>query len=569
MDRRSVYVRMRDGVRLAADIWLPKGLAPGLTLPTILEQTRYYRSATVKTDASGACHPAGLAALKTFVTHGYAYVVVDVRGTGASFGSRAGEYSDAEVKDGTELVDWIVRQPWSDGKIGATGQSYVGTTAELLLRNHKTAVKAVMPTFSGYDFYSEIAQPGGIQNTAFDEHWPAGNHALDVGEPLQPTPIVGVCPVDADTDRSLLKTAIAQHAGNLGLGAAALGKLAFRDDHWRGLSVDQPSPYRYQGQINAAGVPIYAVAGWYDSAYALGGLRRAMTSASPANRLIVGPWNHGGHFYNAPGVGATTPDAFDLTAEKLRFFDYYLKGAPNGFPQTPAIRYFTSGADHWSAASRWPPKGVTATPWFLAEDGVLAPTLSAAAGEDRHLSPGDETYAEMSRWHSTMGPFPVFYPDRRDADAGLLTYTSAPLEQDIEVTGDPVLTLYAAIDRPDADVFVYLEQVLPDGRVDYVTDGQLRMSRRKPGALAYANPGPQHTDLRADAAAATPGVPMTLKVTLLPLSHVFKRGMRIRLALAGADRGQFHDRPTQATTWTVFRSAVRPSSLALPIMATH
>ena len=260
MDRRSVYVRMRDGVRLAADIWLPKGLAPGLTLPTILEQTRYYRSATVKTDASGACHPAGLAALKTFVTHGYAYVVVDVRGTGASFGSRAGEYSDAEVKDGTELVDWIVRQPWSDGKIGATGQSYVGTTAELLLRNHKTAVKAVMPTFSGYDFYSEIAQPGGIQNTAFDEHWPAGNHALDVGEPLQPTPIVGVCPVDADTDRSLLKTAIAQHAGNLGLGAAALGQRVSPHPrhpllHQRRRPLERGQPVAAQGRHGDALVP--------------------------------------------------------------------------------------------------------------------------------------------------------------------------------------------------------------------------------------------------------------------------------------------------------------------------
>jgi hypothetical protein len=374
--------------------------------------------------------------------------------------------------------------------------------------------------------------------------------------------------VDGDTGGVLVTQAIAGHAGNFNM-ASVLDHLVFRDDAIQGRSIDQPSPYRFQHDIDAAGSPVYAVVGWYDSAYALGGLRRAMTSPSRANRLLIGPWNHGGHFFNAPGVDAATPDAFDLTAEKLRFFDYYLKGEADGFPDTPAIRYFTSGADRWSAADQWPPKGVTMTPWFLAADGGLGAKGPVADGVDRHASTGDETYAAMNRWHSTMGPFPVFYADRREIDRALLTYTSAPLEHDVEVTGDPVLTLYVAIDRPDADLFVYLEQVSPDGRVDYVTDGQLRVSRRKLGALAYANPGPQHTDRKADAEPATPGKPMKLEVTLLPLSHVFKQGMRIRLAIAGADRSQFQDHPPTAVTWDVFRSGLRPSALSLPIMPTR
>lgn len=565
VERHSTYVRMPDGVRLAVDVWLPKGTAPGSRLPTILEQTRYYRSATVKTDPSGACHAAGFAAMKAFAAHGYAYVVVDVRGTGASFGSRPAEYSDAEVADGSRIVDWIVGQPWSNGKVGATGQSYVGTTAELLLRDHNPAVKAVAPTFSGYDFYSEIAQPGGIQNTGFDVYWPTGNRGLDTGHPPAASPIVSVCPVDEDKDRSLLRQAIAEHAGNFDM-ASVLGRLGFRDDAVQGRAIDQPSPYRFQRQIDAAHVPVYAVVGWYDSAYALGGLRRMMTTASKSDRLLVGPWNHGGHFFYEPGVQAATPDAFDLTSEKLRFFDHYLKGIDNGFSDTPPIRYFTSGADRWSAADQWPPKGAAPTAWSLAANGGLARSGAGGEGADRYASPGDETYAEFSRWHSTMGPYPAFYPDRQAADRTILTYTSAPLDQDLEVTGDPVLTLYAAIDRPDADLFVYLEQVGPDGRVDYVTDGQLRVSRRRSGRLAYANPGPQHTDLRADARAAAPGSPMRLEVTLLPMSHVFKRGERIRLAIAGADRGQFRDHPVAPVVWTVFRGGVRPSSLTLPVM---
>ena len=130
-----------------------------------------------------------------FVPRGYAYVVVDVRGSGASFGVRTIEYSDAEVHDGSTIVDWILGQDWSDGKIGSTGQSYIGTTAEMLLRNRHPAIKAVMPTFSGYDFFTEIVYPGGIENTAFVRQWAEFNRALDAGEHTPGSAIIGPCPV--------------------------------------------------------------------------------------------------------------------------------------------------------------------------------------------------------------------------------------------------------------------------------------------------------------------------------------------------------------------------------------
>src|SRR5262245_4262395 len=106
MERKSTYVTMRDGVRLAVDVWVQVGLGPNTKLPTSLEQTRYYRSALIKSDPNGACRPPARPTINLFVTHGYAYVVIDTRGTGASFGTRASEYSDEEVKDGAEIVDW-------------------------------------------------------------------------------------------------------------------------------------------------------------------------------------------------------------------------------------------------------------------------------------------------------------------------------------------------------------------------------------------------------------------------------------------------------------------------------
>ncbi len=566
--RTSFYVPMRDGVKLAVDVWLPKDMPPGTRLPAILEQTRYYRSALVKTDASGSCHPAGAAALKMFVAHGYAYVVVDVRGTGASFGTRTLEYSDAEVKDGSEIVDWIARQSWSDGKVGSTGQSYVGTTAELLLRNHNPAVKAVAPGFSGYDFYNEIVSPGGIQNTAFDWQWPHANHALDNAAPPANTPILGPCPVDADRDGAMLKQAVAQHADNFDLWNM-LQHVTFRDDRYHGHSLDEASPYRYQTQIDAAHVPVYAIVGWYDSGYALAAIRRFETSKSPDKRLLIGPWNHGAHFYYAPGVREATPASFDIPGEKLRYFDYYLKGVDNGFSKEAPVHYFTTGIGQWRAAQSWPPAGLTSTAWCFGTEHSLAPCGASAAQDvhavDRYAGDGVANAGDMTRWHSTMGPFPVFYADRANEDSRLLTYTSAPLAAAVEVTGDPVVTLYAAAESEDADFFVYLEEVDAAGAVNYVTEGELRASRGKPAKLAYLNPGPAHSDLRRDTQRIAAGKPLRFDITLLPLSHVFRQGSRIRIAIAPSDRSQFRDRSVEPISWTIFRNRARPSQIVLPI----
>ena len=566
--RTSYYVAMRDGVKLAVDVWLPKDVPSTTRLPVILEQTRYYRSALVKADASGACHPAGAAALKMFVAHGYAYVVVDVRGTGASFGTRTLEYSDAEVKDGSEIVDWIAHQPWSDGKIGSTGQSYVGTTAELLLRNHNPAVKAVAPGFSGYDFYNEIVSPGGIQNTAFDWQWPHANHALDNAVPPSNSPILGPCPVDEDRDGAMLKQAIAQHAKNFDLWDM-LQHVTYRDDRYNGHSLDEASPYRFQKQIDAAHVPVYAIVGWYDSGYALAAIRRFQTSKAPDKRLLIGPWNHGAHFYYAPGIREATPAAFDIPGEKLRYFDYYLKGIDNGYSKEAPVHYFTTGIGQWRAARTWPPAGVASASWCFGAEHALASCAKGVAegahAADRYAADGVANGGEMTRWHSTMGPFPVFYADRANEDSHLLTYTSAPLAGDIEVTGDPIVTLYVSTKSGDADFFVYLEEVDAAGAVNYVTEGELRASRGRTAVLSYVNPGPAHSDLRKDVGRLAPDKPFRLDMTLLPLSHVFRQGMRIRIAIAPSDRGQFRDRSVEPVAWTIFRNPTRPSRVTLPI----
>ena len=151
----SRYLTMRDGVKIAIDLYLPASLKQGEKIPTMVHQTRYWRAVNYRWLVSlfKETWPRGIIGTyaKRFLENGYAWVDVDVRGSGASFGTRPTAFSAAEILDGAEIVDWIIGQPWSNGKVGAMGISYSGGTAELLLVNQHPAVKAVAPMFSGFD----------------------------------------------------------------------------------------------------------------------------------------------------------------------------------------------------------------------------------------------------------------------------------------------------------------------------------------------------------------------------------------------------------------------------------
>jgi putative CocE/NonD family hydrolase len=182
-DYHSEYLEMRDGIKLAADICLPKKLEKDKKIPTVLFLTRYVRSFETK-------FPFSLLAktlfgqitkkeIDFFTSYGYAVVIIDVRGTGASYGTRHMEFSPEEVEDGREIVDWIISQPWSNQKVGSTGISYLGTTAEMLLVNQHPNVKACIPRSSIFDLYNDIAFPGGVRHGKFIEVWRDTTLSLD------------------------------------------------------------------------------------------------------------------------------------------------------------------------------------------------------------------------------------------------------------------------------------------------------------------------------------------------------------------------------------------------------
>ncbi|MCP3920839.1 MAG: CocE/NonD family hydrolase [bacterium] len=215
------YIMTEDGMRLAADVHLPRDLETGVQVPALLELTRYWRSSERPSD--GVANPGLRAVERRFLEEGYALVKVDVRGTGASFGTRDAEYGPRDVRD---VIAWVARQDWSDGNVGAYGTSYTGTTAELLTATGHPALKAVIPGWSDFDVYESPARPYGLFCAGMIEEWGRMVAAMDRCD----ASVMGsnVRRVDGDDDGALREAAVAEHAGNLDVGPSVRAAV-FRD----------------------------------------------------------------------------------------------------------------------------------------------------------------------------------------------------------------------------------------------------------------------------------------------------------------------------------------------------
>ncbi|HKP37971.1 MAG TPA: CocE/NonD family hydrolase [Pyrinomonadaceae bacterium] len=545
-DQRSLYLTMRDGVRIAIDVVLPKNLPAGEKIPTIMNMTRYWRSR--QGDQPGGWFP----------SHGYARVMVDARGTGASFGVWAAPFSPDEVKDYGEVAAWIVKQPWSNGKIGAFGNSYEGNTALWLAVSMNPAVKAVIPRHFEFDEFSETPYPGGVLTDWMINAWSQGNHQLDTN--------AGVRLVDEDKDQALYRQATSQRAQNIDVYAAAL-KTTFRDDRAFGVSIDEISLHSYLPQIEKSGVAINSWGGWFDASTA-DAVIRVFLSLPNYERAVIGPWNHGGGQNASPFQTPQSPRVMQAY-EWLRFFDRHLKGVDTGLGRDRALYYFTLGEEKWKTTNTWPVAGTKMMRWYLDEGNTLARKPPAAdSGNDAYAIDFTATSGEKNRWHTQVGG-QVFYPNRADEDKKLLAYTSAPFESDTEITGHPVVDLFVTSTATDGAFIVYLEDVDENGVVTYLTEGALRAIHRK---ISEERPPykllvPYHSFKKKDALPLVPGQIAELKFGLQPISVLVRKGHRLRIAIAGADKDTFARIPAEGNpTITVTRNRKHASSIELPVI---
>ena len=575
---------MRDGVKIAVDVWLPEGIEPGMKLPTVIRATRYWRAQ----DRVGASitQRSNFEEADRFNSAGYVLVLVDARGSGASFGMRRFEMAEDEVRDYGEVVDWIIAQSWSNGRVGAYGVSYAGNTAEMLSVNEHPAVKAIAPLFNDFDNFGHLIFPGGILTVGFLEDWSNRVRLMDLNDMCALSEvegssceqllgeISGVKPVDRDTDYSMLNSAVSEHEANTVPFEAAL-EYEFRDDPFGPFSETNVGHRRstsgHLPQIESSGVAMFIRVGWQDAGTVNGALGRFNT-ISNSQQVLIGPWDHGAKNDAdpfEPEEKSVQPNPEDQFAEMVLFFDSHLK--EGGSEKTPTeISYYTLGSGNWTTTAVWPPEGFETKTWYFKEAGGLGVDTPMVSGaNDLYTVDFSATTGVRNRWYTNGGAGDVVYPDRSEEDRKLLTYTSDPMSSDVEITGHPLVTLFVDSGTPDAAFIVYLEIVAPNGRVTYVTEGQLRGVMR---AVTEAEPlyrkyGPHRSELRDDALPLVPGEIAEIRFDLWATSVLVREGHRIRIAVGGADADTFlrYPRDGSVPQWAVHRSPLHASRIDLPM----
>lgn len=529
----SFYLPMRDGVRIAMQVSRParNGVAVEGKFPVIWHATLDLPGAAPveRPDRGEGGNWARL------VRQGYVIVDVARRGAGASFGVRRGYHDRQEAYDSYEITEWLAAQPWSNGKVGMRGCSNTGEAVMHALTVAPPSLKAAWAGCFSWSKYDGFLRGGGIV-----ANWGSGPQRT-LEDDLKARP------VDADRDRTMLAEAARAHQNNVDL-AALMRSLPFRDSY----SPLTRSPFAVEGsigsyaeQIRRSGVPLYIQGGWYDDFRKEGLVTLANV---PNSRIIIGPWYH------------CANGDFDLIGEAQRFFDFHLKGIDTGIQRDDPIHYFTVGAPkgkEWRSAKSWrsvPENGET----LYLSPGALAPRAGSAAREARFTVAYDDLCADKEANPTRAQPC---HPR-----AGALSFSGPNLTRDTELTGFPVASLWVSSTTPDANLFVYLEDVAPDGTVTPLTDGRQKLSLRKRHEPPWAYLGlPWKRAYAEDAQPLKAGEPVEVVIDLLPISYVVRAGHRIQLTVAGADpRERARTVSAPAPVITVHTGKGRQSSLSLP-----
>ncbi len=510
---------------------------------------------------------------------GYAVVLVDMRGSGASYGTRPIEWSPREIEDMGAVMDWIVEQPWSSGAIGAWGMSYTGNTAELMATLNHPALKAVAPGSSDFDPLFGVGMPGGVKTDDFIRQWSEMNMSLD-------SDASHARAVDGDDSGRLLAEAYESHdSENI---YDALAGMEYRDDPWgdSGLTMGEVSPWGLKDEIEKSGVPMHVTAGWLDACVADGAISRFMTFSNH-QEVVIGPWGHGQGpscdplLGKNPMPGEKAKEQIEFYGMYLRareeqigrmiaFFDRYLKEGGSPREEAGGITYYTLGADTWNHTDIWPPAGSYCETLYFATRNRLSPFApDLPEGEDLYRVDPQASTGMNNRWMTQMGHFVDYTADRREEDKKLLVYTTEPFSRDRTITGTPVVTLFVDSSRPDPAFHVYLEDVGPDGRVTYLTEGVLRgIHRAVSGEKAlYQSPGVIHSFMKEDARDLVPGETEEISLNLNALSARIGKGHALRIALAGEDASVFsREGEENRAVWKIMRNVSFSSRVEIPFI---
>lgn len=555
-------ITLDDGTVLAVTVVLPadaEGNAGAGPFPTVLTLTGYNKLAGSFVPAIGGGNP-------LFLSHGYAHVIVDVRGTGASDGQWEA-FGETEQGDYRPIVEWVATQPFCDGNIGLYGVSLLGITATLTAAQQHPAVKALFPIVPLADGYRDIVFTGGQVNIGFIPLWLGLVTGLSVLDPtLLLDPVTGL---QHTVDRVLNAVTNFQVPTIL---RAVVGDpdTAYDGDFWK-----VRSPLEQADNIR---VPTFVVGGLKDIFQRGEPLLYEQLKHHTTAKLLMGPWNH---IEAAGGLGLPADGVPPIDRIALQWFDRYLKGLPTGAEALPNVTQFVYGHEHYVTAADWPHPQARAERLYLRGDRALTADQPAAdeAGNVVLQQPlNGVCSASTAQWTAGLVgllPLPCFEEDNL---ATLLDarFDTPPMTAPMWVSGPIQADLWISTTALNAGVSVRVADVAPDGSARALTNGLLTASFRAVDAsrsryLDGEMIQPWHPFTAESEQTVTPGEPMLLQVEVFPSSFMIAEGHRLRISVGPSDIP--HGLPPLPDlipgllgAMTILSDEAHPSSVVLPVV---
>ncbi len=552
-------VPMRDGVKLYADVYLPR--AEG-RYPTLVVRTPY-----------GVQRDGVHETMIKFAQRGYAVVMNDTRGRYESEGQW--EPFRTEAKDGYDTIQWASKQPWSNGKVATQGGSYLGHVQWRAGSLQPPNLVAMFPAVASTNIYGNWITHGGAFRLSFNYGWgvvrmpnrimlPQYWHTEKYSpEELQYDTILKHLPLK-DGDLQSAGYAVKHYRDWL----AHPGY----DDYWREISDEE-----HFSKIN---VPVHTSGGWFDifvqgTINGFVGVRKqgANEKARRETKMIIGAWGHGPSqkFGDVDFGPQNMRVQFD---RELRWFDHYLKGVDNGIDREPPVEIFYMGINQWRHEQDWPIPGTKYTPYYIASggsansdkgNGGLSASQPSGAASDQFEYDPNNPVPTVGGNNCCGTPTLAGPKDQRAVESrkDILVYTGQPLDQPLAIAGPVKMKLFASTDGPDTDWVVKLIDVHPNGFSMNIAEGILRARYRK---------GTDKMEL------LKPNEVYEFEVDLVGTANVFLPGHRIRVDVTSSHFPQFDRNPNTGEAFgssskvrvakqTIYHNAARPSHIVLPVVA--
>jgi len=567
----NVPITMSDGIVLRANVYLPSSTGH---FPTVLTATGYNKDAGNPTgqDCSGS---QGISSAEPALTEkGFAVMVIDDRGTGAS-GGKWDSWGQRTQDDYKEVLDWIQAQPWSNSGVATTGESYMGITSLLIAEadaarvaeGKPRAVRAVWADIPMADAYRDVTFQGGALDSGFMPLWLGLVNGLSDIPPSS----LSANPEEAATIYLEHMLGNAEFAG-LKLVGATLGEEASYDGPFYRLR----SPVVRASQIT---VPVVIQGGWYDLFQRGEPLLWESLKNSRDRVLIMSP-----HYHITEGPPLEDPNL------KQEWFSHWLLKVKNGVQETPKVNLYSINGEHWEHFTRFPlPKtkyqrlylsgAASGSTAISLHDGSLASAPPASqVGDTEPLLPASSPCSRMTaQWTAGAASNPFCDTNNVTYEASSLTYTTAPMQSATKITGLISANLWATLSTTDATLIAVLSEVEPSGASNQITAGFLMASQRaiEPTLSTYGPHGkpmirPWHPFTKESQQAVAPNEPTEYDIEIYPTSAIVKPGNRLRLTIGTANT------PSTMTplpnlgqelggTITLLHDAQHPSNVLLPL----